>query len=97
MGYQDSVVHVAGNKKAKVFLYALSTCGWCKKTKNLLNELGVEYDYVDVDLLTGKDRDEARTDMAVCNPRQSFPTINIDDGQKCVMGFLEDEIKEALK
>ena len=38
------------NKGHKVTLYALSTCGWCKKTKKFLDELGVEYEYVYVDL-----------------------------------------------
>ena len=45
--------HVPGRNAGKVMLYALSTCVWCNKTKKLLNELGVEYDYTDVDLLGG--------------------------------------------
>jgi len=32
-------------------LYALSTCVWCKKTKELLASLGVDHSYVFVDLL----------------------------------------------
>ena len=31
-----AVNHVAGRNKGKVMLYALSTCGWCAKTKELL-------------------------------------------------------------
>ena len=31
--------------------YAMSTCVWWKKTKRLLDELGLEYSYVDVDVL----------------------------------------------
>jgi len=38
------------NKKHKVFLYTLSTCAWCKKTKRFLQGKGVEFDFVDVDL-----------------------------------------------
>ncbi|MFQ5905703.1 MAG: glutaredoxin family protein [bacterium] len=45
------VEHVEGKKKGDVLLYALSTCGWCRKTKRLLEKLRVEYDYVYVDLL----------------------------------------------
>ena len=28
-----AVEHVNGNEKGSVMLYALSTCGWCAKTK----------------------------------------------------------------
>ncbi|RQW78074.1 MAG: glutaredoxin family protein, partial [Methanothrix sp.] len=38
--------HVAGKAKGTVTLYALSTCIWCKKTKELLSTLGIAYDYV---------------------------------------------------
>ena len=49
---------VAGKKKNDVLLFALSTCVWCKKTKKLLTDLGVEYSFVDVDLCTGEERNE---------------------------------------
>ncbi|MDD5660242.1 MAG: glutaredoxin domain-containing protein [Actinomycetota bacterium] len=42
--------HVDGKQNKKVMLYALSTCIWCRKTKMLLDELGIAYDYMDVDL-----------------------------------------------
>jgi ferredoxin-thioredoxin reductase catalytic subunit len=48
--------HVVGKKKGDVKLYALSTCVWCKKTKQLLNELGVDYHYTFVDLLPEDER-----------------------------------------
>ncbi|MCX7039766.1 MAG: glutaredoxin family protein, partial [Spirochaetes bacterium] len=32
-------------------MYTLSTCMWCRMAKNLLRDLGVGYEYVDVDLL----------------------------------------------
>ena len=86
--------HVKGENKGKIMLYALSTCGWCRKTKELLNELGVKYDYIFVDLLEDKDKDVAMDEVKKWNPRCSFPTIVIND--KCIVGFKEDEIKEAL-
>jgi glutaredoxin-like protein NrdH len=87
--------HVEGNDKGKVTLYALSTCIWCKKTKDLLSDLGVKYDYVYVDLLKGSDRGEAVDQVKHYNPSCSFPTIVI--GDKCIVGYREKEIKEALK
>jgi glutaredoxin-like protein NrdH len=89
------VKHVEGSDKGKVMLYALSTCGWCRRTKALLNELGVGYDYTDVDLLEGKEQDAAIEEIKKFNPDCNFPTIVIND-EKCIVGFKEDEIREAL-
>ncbi len=90
-----TVVHVPGRKSAHVMLYALSTCGWCAKTRKLLEDLGVEYDYEYVDHLVGPDRERAIKEVTVWNPSCSFPTIVIND-EKCIVGFREDEIREAL-
>ncbi|MDD1679584.1 MAG: glutaredoxin, partial [Methanomicrobiales archaeon] len=43
--------HKEGKKKGKITLYALSTCGWCKKTKELLTDLEVDFSYIYVDRL----------------------------------------------
>ena len=45
--------HVPGKKGPYIMLYALSTCPWCQKTKHLLDEMGLEYYYEDVDMLVG--------------------------------------------
>ncbi len=87
---------VAGsNNKHRVTLYALSTCGWCRRTKELLNEHNIEYDYIDVDLCIGEERDEVLNAVRQINPRVSFPTLQID-GQ-VVVGFDEKRIKELLE
>ena len=52
-----AVEHVDGKNKGKVMLYALSTCGWCMKTKDLLRELDVAFDFTFVDLLEDKEQD----------------------------------------
>ena len=91
-----SVTHVEGTNKGKVMLYALSTCGWCRKTKELLGELGVEYDYEDVDLLKKDEQDAAIEEIKKFNPSCSFPTLVIDD-KKCIVGFMENSIREAFK
>ena len=91
-----AVIHVDGKEASKVMLYTLSTCVWCKKTKALLKELGVAYDYIDVDLLSGSEEDEVVKEIKKHNPDCSFPTLVINDSQ-CIVGFKEDEIREALK
>jgi glutaredoxin len=87
---------VSGEDQGKVVLFALSTCGWCKKTKRLLNDLGVEYSYVDVDQLKEDEKTEAVDELKKWNPKCSFPTLVIDD-ENCIVGFKENEIKEAIK
>jgi glutaredoxin len=78
----------------KVILYSLSTCSHCKSTKKLLNECSVEYNFTDVDLLLGDERKAILEDVKTFNPKCSFPTIII--GDKVIVGFKENEIKEAL-
>ncbi len=61
----------------------------------MLDELGVEYNYIDVDLLEGEAREKATEQLKQLNPRCSFPTMAIND--RCIVGFHEEEIQEALK
>ncbi|MFB2623163.1 MULTISPECIES: glutaredoxin family protein [Methanothermobacter] len=88
--------HVNGTEKAKIQLFALSTCGWCKKTRELLEELGVAYDYIYVDLLQGDERENAIRELRKWNPSLSFPTLVIDDGD-VIVGFDALSIKSALR
>jgi len=88
--------HVPGKNLGNIMLYALSTCPWCKKTKQLLNDMGVEYYYADVDLMTVDEKDKTMHMVEKWNARRSFPTLVINDN-KCIVGFQEDEIRKALK
>jgi glutaredoxin len=91
-----NIQHVNGKKdKGKVFLFALSTCVWCRKTKRLLNALGIAYDYLDVDLLPDNEVEEVKEQVKKWNPRGSYPTIVLNDS-RCIIGFNEKEIKEVL-
>jgi glutaredoxin-like protein NrdH len=87
--------HVAGKNKGHVVLYALSTCPWCRKTKKLLEDLGVEYYFGDVDLMNETDKNEALRVIQKWNPGSSFPTMIIDDA-KCIIGFQENKIRETF-
>jgi len=78
----------------KVTLFSLSTCSHCKATKKLLSECEVEYEFTDVDLLQGDERKAILEDVKSFNPKCSFPTIII--GDRVIVGYKENEIKEAL-
>lgn len=87
--------HQPGLDKGRLMLYALSTCVWCGRTKRLLDSLGVAYDFIDVDLLEGAEREEVVAAVGVWNPARSFPTLVIN-GRQAVVGFDEARIREAL-
>ena len=78
----------------KIKMYTLSTCSHCKATKKFLSECAVQYDFTDVDLLAGEERTAVLEDVRKWNPKCSFPTIII--GDKVIVGFKENEIREAL-
>ena len=87
---------VGENRNHKVLLYALSTCVWCKKTKNFLKDENIEYEYIDVDLCNEKDQENIRRTIIEKGGRLSFPTVIIDD-EIVITGFHEDKMKKALK
>lgn len=91
-----NIEHVTGKNAGKVMLYALSTCGWCRKTKQLLGDMGIAFDFVDVDLLHGKEREETMEAVKKWNPACSFPTLVINEN-KCIVGFDETSIRKEIK
>ncbi len=87
----------AGTRHSRhsIMLYALSTCIWCKKVKRFLDSLGVSYEFVDVDRLSGQDKARAMAELKKFNPRCTFPTMVIGDSM-CIVGFKEEQIREAV-
>jgi glutaredoxin-like protein NrdH len=83
------------NNSHKVTVYALSTCVWCKMTKQFLSENGVEYDFVDVDLLGQEDKSKAHEAILSRGGSLSYPTTIVDD-KTVISGFRKDLLKEAL-
>lgn len=86
---------VSGKDKGDILLFALSTCGWCRKTKDLLHALGVRYKYIDVDLLEGETRRQVFEELDHWDPGHTFPAIVINN-KKCIVGFQEEKIRKAL-
>ena len=87
---------VSGSRNERsVTFYGLSTCVWCKRTRKLLEENDVAFDFIYVDLLRGKEQQEAIEHVRQWNRAGSFPTVVVND-QECVIGYKPDAIKEAL-
>jgi len=95
MSYKEYVKHVDGLKKRDIFLFTLSTCVWCKKTKAFLNKMGLDYKYVDMDTLPEKEQEEAKKDQMKYNQDCSYPYMVVDN-KKCIIGFKPDEYSELF-
>jgi glutaredoxin len=77
-----------------VKMFTLSTCSHCKAVKRFLDRCTITYDFTDVDTLGGEERAAVLKDLRKLNPKCSVPTIII--GEKVIIGFDEDALKEAL-
>lgn len=78
-----------------VKVFALSTCPYCRMTRAYLDENEVDYEVVEVDLLTGAEREEAIAEVKSISGGTSFPVVLIDD--EIVIGFNKKRLKELLE
>jgi glutaredoxin-like protein NrdH len=97
MSYRDHIEKIEGKKTKEIMLYGLSTCMWCERAKELLDELGVSYSHLTVDLLDENDQAEAFAEAAKYNSDGSFPTIVINNGQDVIVGFNEEALRALAK
>jgi glutaredoxin-like protein NrdH len=87
---------IGTNTKHKVLVYALSTCVWCKMTKQYLKDNNIAFEYVDVDLAAEEDKDKIRKNIQDLGGPLSYPTTIVDD-KKVVTGFRKDLLKKELE
>jgi glutaredoxin-like protein NrdH len=88
---------VSGKKNDhKVTIYALSTCVWCKLTKQYLKDSDVEYEYVDVDFLDDQEKTKVHQTITGKGGSLSYPTTIVDD-KIVITGFRKDKFKEVLE
>jgi glutaredoxin len=80
--------------RTKPKLYTLSTCVHCSAAKRFLNAHGIEFDCVDVDELEEKEREKILSEILRISDGLRFPTIVV--GDRVIVGFYEDKLREAL-
>lgn len=80
----------------KVFVFALSTCVHCRRAKDLLDDMGVNYGHVEVDLLDENVVDEAMEEMERYNPALTFPTI-VFSTNRVIVGYKADDIRQEVE
>ncbi len=91
----ENIQHIPGKDRGEILLYTLSTCIWCRKTKQLLERLGVAYSYIELDRLSDVAKEAAVVELLKWNPDRSFPTMVINE-QRSIIGYKEAEIAEVL-
>jgi glutaredoxin len=96
-GFCMDISKVPGkNNKHKVLIYALSTCVWCKMTKQFLKDNSVEFEFVDVDLCTEDDKDKIRKRITDLGGPLNYPTVIVDE-KKVITGFRKDLLTKELE
>jgi glutaredoxin len=79
----------------EVFVYALSTCPWCRKTKQWLDDSKIAYEAVDVDKLPEDEQDAAAEKAYELSGGRRFPVVVLNG--EVVVGFSPDKFLEHLK
>ena len=78
----------------KVFMYTLSTCPWCRKTKKYLTDHNIPFEYVDYDLQPPQEQEKIEQEMRKRSGPLSFPWVLI--GDDLVVGWNPDKYDELL-
>ncbi len=92
----ECLEEVSGSEgSSDLVLFALSTCGWCRKAREFLDGNRLAYRFVYLDKLEGDEQQLVLEELEERNPKRSFPTLVIDD-DVVVVGFNEQEYEEKL-
>src|SRR4030043_2412761 len=87
---------VQGKKNEhKVVVYALSTCVWCKMTKQFLKDNEIDFEFIDVDLCEPEEKEQIRQQIQSKGGNLNYPPTVVDD-KKLITGFRKDKLNEAL-
>ena len=77
----------------KVSMYTLSTCPWCRKTKQYFTEHKIPFDYVDYDLADAATQKRILRELDAAGAT-GFPFVKI--GNEIVEGYRPDRYAELL-
>ena len=90
-------IKVEGTKKNhEIFMFAISTCQWCTKGKNWLNENSYEYTYLDIDKIPLEEKRVLKRELKEAfNTIPRFPMLIVDRSQFST-GYAPLEWEELL-
>jgi glutaredoxin len=77
----------------KVSMYTLSTCPWCRKTKQFFTKHNIPFDFIDYDLADEQTQERIMRELDA-EGANGFPFVRIDD--EVVEGYRPDRYTELL-
>lgn len=92
-----SYTPVAGAKSAPpITVYALSTCGFCKRAMRFLDEHGFPYRYIHIDQIPIEIKTELKKELKEKYKADiAFPFVTVGESDHLV-GFIEVDWKRTL-
>jgi len=78
----------------KVFMYTLSTCPWCRKTKKYFTDHNIPFQYIDYDLQSVQEQEKIEQEMNKRSGPLSFPWVLI--GDELVVGWNPAKYDELM-
>ena len=77
----------------KVSMYTLSTCPWCRKTKQFFTDHGIPFEFIDYDLADEATQEKIMKEMDV-QGASGFPFVKINGA--VVVGWNPQRYAELL-
>ena len=77
-----------------VFVYALSTCPWCRKTKQFFTDRDIPFEAVDIDLLPDDEGDRLADEALFASGSHAYPVVRI--GDEVVVGYAPEKYRRLL-
>ncbi|MGB9936967.1 MAG: glutaredoxin family protein [Methanobacterium sp.] len=77
----------------EVKMYTLSTCPWCKKTKQFFKDHDISFEYIDYDLTDDETREKILKEMK-SHGANGFPYVKI--GDEVVVGYNPEEYSSLM-
>ena len=76
-------------------MYGLSTCPWCRKTKQYFTDSQTDFDYINYDLANEEEQNKIVQDMKESGGGNAFPFVKI--GEDVVIGYNPEKFSTLLE
>ena len=80
---------VAARMPSRIVLYSADWCGWCKKAKRHLDDMGINYEIRDIDIPANLD------DLLAKTGQKGIPVLDV--GGRVVTGFSPNKYDELIR
>lgn len=78
-----------------VYVYGMTNCAYCQSARKQIEEAGLEYHYVSIDLVAHKDRIEMVRDLKARSDNKLLLPV-LEYGQTFLFGYNEEKWRETL-